>query len=159
MTLASNLLLPIRGAQLVFSLIVMGVTADTTAHYWDAPNEVISDTVLLIVSVWTLLVLSWLVITPIVFPKVANKWAILVLDILTMVLWIVTFPFLADFTAGLCQDSYSSREKKCKEFKVAVVFGALNSALFIATSIMAAVHCRRTRGGNNVLSQPAYAGA
>ncbi|OBT63216.1 hypothetical protein VE03_07775 [Pseudogymnoascus sp. 23342-1-I1] len=163
MSLATTLLLPVRGAQALFALIVMAMMADATANYWDPPNEVIEVPIVLIFSVWTLLVLIYFVIAPIAFPKAANKYAILVLEIVTMILWIASFASLGDFTSKYCHNP-RLREKKCNEFIVAVVFGAFNWALFVGTTIVAALHCWRTRGGNSEPShamkvQPAYAGA
>ena len=73
-----------------------------------------------------LLVLAYLVITPIVFPRAANKYAILVLELVTMILWIGSFASLGDFTRDLCDSSLSRREKKCNEFIATVVFGAFS---------------------------------
>lgn len=81
----------------------------------------------IIFSVWALLNLAYLVIAPIAFPKAANKWAILVIETLTMILWIASFASLAAFSSKYCRyDDPRMREKKCDEFMAAIVFGALS---------------------------------
>ena len=79
----------------------------------------------LIFSVWTLLALAYLIITPIIFPKAANKWAILVVESLTMILWIASFASLGSYTSKYCHNP-RLREKKCNEFIAAIVFGAFS---------------------------------
>ncbi|KFY81827.1 hypothetical protein V500_11048 [Pseudogymnoascus sp. VKM F-4518 (FW-2643)] len=157
MSLATTLLLPVRGAQALFALIVMALMADSVAHFWDPPSEVSEVYINLIFSVWALLNLAYLVIAPIAFPKAANKWAILVIETLTMILWIASFASLAAFSSQYCYyNDPRMREKKCDEFMAAVVFGALSWVLFVGTTILAALHCWRTRGGN---IEPTYIGA
>ncbi|OBT82534.1 hypothetical protein VE02_08625 [Pseudogymnoascus sp. 03VT05] len=165
MSLATTLLLPVRAAQGVFALIVMAMMADAFVHYWDPPNEVGEIFLVLFTSVWALLVVAYLVIAPIAFPKAAHKYAVLTLEIMTMILWIGSFAALGSFTSKYCYYSrHQQREKKCDEFIAAVVFGAFSWALFVGTTIMAALHCWRTRGGNSepphaMKPQQAYTGA
>lgn len=94
-------------------------------HYWDAPNEVGAVYLVLFTSVLALVVLAYLIIA-IVFPKVANKYAILVLELITMILWIGSFASIGYFTGDFCNNRLIRREKKCREFIVATVFGALS---------------------------------
>lgn len=79
----------------------------------------------LIFSVWTLLALIYIGIAPIAFPKAANKYAILVFDSITVILWIVSVASLGDFTRKYCTRS-TQQEKKCREFIATVILGSFN---------------------------------
>ncbi|KFY89925.1 hypothetical protein V498_06252 [Pseudogymnoascus sp. VKM F-4517 (FW-2822)] len=162
-TRGSTLLLAVRGAQAVFALIIMALMVDTTEHPWDAPTEVMYDIFVLAFSVWTLIALIYIGIAPFAFPKAANKYAILVFDSITVILWFFNVASLGDFTSKYCSRS-TQQEKKCHEFIATVILGSFNLALFAGTTIAGAFHCWRTRGGNSepphaMKAQPAYAGA
>ena len=98
--------------------------AIATVNYWDAPYEVTEVPVNLFTSVWTLVVLVYLIFAPIASSKIANKYAILVIEVLTMILWISSFASLGSFTSKYCY--FPLHEKKCNEFIATAVFGALN---------------------------------
>ncbi|KFY19178.1 hypothetical protein V493_08097 [Pseudogymnoascus sp. VKM F-4281 (FW-2241)] len=137
--------------------------ADATVNYWDPPNEVFEVPLVLFTSVLALFVVAYVVIAPIAFPIAAHKYAILAVEIITMILWIGSFASLGSFTNKYCRGIVSRREKKCNEFIAAVVFGAFSWILFVGTTIMAVLHCWRTRGDNGepphvMKVQPAHTG-
>ncbi|KFY52847.1 hypothetical protein V496_08133 [Pseudogymnoascus sp. VKM F-4515 (FW-2607)] len=148
MTLAETLLLPVRVIQAVLAVIILGLLADVTTNWYTA-SEV---NFLIFASVWTLLAVAYLVIAPLTFATAAHKYGILVAEALTMLFWFAGFIALADLLGAV--GCTSRRGKACGESIAATVFGAFEWLLFLGTTILAALHVWRTRGGS---SEPAHA--
>lgn len=105
--------LPIRIVQAVLSIIVLGLMAygmsTFLSHvfsfiitnifvaaadwsYWWSPDSV---NFLVFTSVWSLLALIYLIVTPTHFPRLAHKWIIVAVEALTMLFWFAGFIALA----------------------------------------------------------------
>ncbi|OBT67267.1 hypothetical protein VE03_02630 [Pseudogymnoascus sp. 23342-1-I1] len=148
MTLIETLLLPARAVQAVLAVIVLGLLADVTTN-WFTASEV---NFLIFNSIWTLLAVAYLVIAPLTFPVAAHKYGILVAESLTMLFWFAGFIALGDLLGAI--GCTSRMGKPCGEPIAATVFGAFEWLLFLGTTILAALHVWRTRGGS---SEPAHA--
>ncbi|KAF2202664.1 hypothetical protein GQ43DRAFT_439509 [Delitschia confertaspora ATCC 74209] len=131
-------ILPLRLVQAVFSVIVLGLTAYIVDVFWDSPNSV---NFMLFTSLWTLLVVAFLVIAPSRFPQFAHKYVILALESITMIFWFAAWIAVAalwgDWKCG-------SKGGWCGAGTAACVFSALLWLTFLATAVMAALHVRRT---------------
>lgn len=90
---------------------------NTRSLYLDSPSRV---NFLIFVSVWTLLALIYLALTPRFFPSLAHKFAILALDAVTMIFWFAGWVALAVFKDNLqlCWGGI------CHVMTAAIVFGA-----------------------------------
>ena len=86
--------------------------------YQDSPSRV---NFLVFVSLWTLLALIYLALTPRFFPSIAHKYAILGLDFVTMIFWFAGWIALAVYKENLllCGGNI------CHVMTAAIVFGAL----------------------------------
>ncbi|KFX97105.1 hypothetical protein O988_05033 [Pseudogymnoascus sp. VKM F-3808] len=148
MALMETILFPVRVVQALFAIIVLGLLADVTTNWYTA-SEV---NFLIFTSVWTLLAVAYLVIAPLTFATAAHKYGILVAEALTMLFWFAGFIALADLLGRVGCTSRAG--KACSESIAATVFAAFEWLLFAGTTILAALHVWRTRGGS---SEPAHA--
>ncbi|RAL64510.1 hypothetical protein DID88_001985 [Monilinia fructigena] len=124
--------LPLRIVQAVFAIIVLGLmsyAADAWSYWW-SPDSV---NFLVFASVWTLLALIYLIVSPTHFPNAAHKYGILFAEAVTMI-------FCGVFAkASIAGD----------------VFAAFLWLLFAATTMMAALHVSRSRGDRSGHHDPA----
>jgi len=144
--------LPLRIVQAVFAVIVLGLmayAADDWAYWW-SPDQV---NFLLFTSVWTLLALLYLVLAPTHYPVAAHKYGILFAEAVTMIFWFAGFVALAVLlnNVGCGHSTWGV----CKASVAGDVFGALLWLLFLATTIMAAMHVNRTKRSGNAHHDPA----
>ncbi|KAF2155880.1 hypothetical protein K461DRAFT_274920 [Myriangium duriaei CBS 260.36] len=144
-------MLPIRAVQFVFTIIVLGLTGHVVdlAYYW-SPSEV---NFLLFTSIWTMLVLIYLIVTELKFSQYAHKFAVFGLEFVTMIFWFAGFIALA----VLLSDSGCDRAHGngvCSELQAAAVFGAFNWVLFAITTTMATIHVLRTRNSGGSAPAP-----
>lgn len=92
--------------------------ADWWSKYWHAysPSEI---NFLIFASVWSLLALVYLILSPWKFPTAAHKFGILAAEALTMLFWFAGFIALAVFlTDRVCVG------RVCDSAKAATVFAA-----------------------------------
>lgn len=89
--MAFNFLFPLRVLQAIFSFLVMALTAAVVNR---GKHSTLSF--VLFTSVWSLLVLIYLVLAPTRFPDAAHKFAILGVEFVTMVFWFGGFIAFAD---------------------------------------------------------------
>ena len=85
--------------------------------------------------------LAYLTLTPMFMARLSHRVAIVAVEALTMLLWFIGFVALAVYVGNLaiCVGHV------CRALKAAVVFGAFEWALFLATTILAALEMRGTR--------------
>ncbi|KAL6165531.1 hypothetical protein ACJQWK_08755 [Exserohilum turcicum] len=127
----------LRGVQILFSIIVLGLTAYLVDAYvsW-VPGSV---AFMLFSSIWTLLAVAYLVLAPARFPAAAHKYAIAGVEFVTMIFWFAAFVAVA----SLWGDSWWVGHGTFWSCGVAaIVFGAFLWATFVATTILAALHIR-----------------
>ncbi|KAK2623540.1 hypothetical protein QTJ16_007094 [Diplocarpon rosae] len=136
----SILLLPIRAAQAVFALIVLGTLAYVNnVPFASSPSWI---NFLLFCAVWTLLALVYLLLAPIWFPALAHKLAILGVDALTMIFWFAGFVATAVKLDNTDCGSYGP----CKATVAGDVFGAFEWVLFAITTALALLEGRSAFG-------------
>lgn len=136
--------LPLRAVQAVLSIIILGLSA-YVIDTWNGPfNEgwtPSSVNFMLFTSIWTLLAVAYLVITPTRFPSLAHKWAIFAVEAITMIFWFAAWVAVAALWGDI---GCGSRGGACGAGTAAIVFGAIEWLAFVATTIMAALHIRNT---------------
>ncbi|KAF1839324.1 hypothetical protein BDW02DRAFT_148118 [Decorospora gaudefroyi] len=127
------MVLSLRGVQVVFSIIVLGLTAFIVSEYvnW-SPASV---DFMLFTSIWTLLVLIYLTLAPSRFPRAAHKFAIMGVEALTMLFWFAAFVAVATYWAD---QWWAGRGTFYNCGITAIVFSALTWVTFVATLGLAA---------------------
>ncbi|KIW04056.1 uncharacterized protein PV09_04874 [Verruconis gallopava] len=143
--MAFNYTLPLRVAQGVLTIIILGLTAYDVSIW--SPSE---TNFLLFCSIWTILALAYLIVTPGRFPTAAHKYGILGAELVTMIFWFAGF--IAE--ASLLGDTECHKGTLCRTMQAATVFGAFEWLLFAATSLMAGLHCWRTRNTHDDRADP-----
>jgi len=135
--------MPLRGMQATISIIILGFTsyvANWWSKYWRdmSPAEI---NFLLFSAVWTLLSLTYVVVATMPrfqYSRLANSYAILAVDALTMTFWFAGFVALAVFLSAIvCFGNV------CNVAKAGVAFAALQWLLFAATTGFAALQAFR----------------
>jgi len=141
-------LFPVRIVQGIFAIIVLGTLA-FTANAWDGDYFVYSTpseiSFLLFCSVWTLLALAYLILSPMFFPVAAHRFAVLAVEAVTMIFWFAGFIALAVPLGG---DNYAQRYTSFRTAAAGDAFSAFEWVLFVFTTVVAALAAaegRRTR--------------
>lgn len=143
-----DLTLPLRIAQLIFNIIVLGCAA-RVAHVYndsiflDSPSQV---NFLIFVSIWTFLALAYLTLTPSFMPRLAHGFVLLAVDAITMIFWFAGFIALAVWISNHIAGGNST-------IKAACVFAAFEWLLWAITTVLLAL--KVFRGGANATKQPA----
>ncbi|KAF1809377.1 hypothetical protein P152DRAFT_461564 [Eremomyces bilateralis CBS 781.70] len=148
--MAVDFILPLRAAQGVLALLLLGLTAYAASDWADgvwSPSDLNFN---VFASVWTLLVLAYLVVAPLRFPKFAHKFGILAADAITMIFWFAGFIALAVMVNNWGCKHYGP----CRAAIAASVFGAIEWLLFVASTVMAALHVMRTRHSHSGTHDP-----
>ncbi|MCJ1285329.1 hypothetical protein MMC26_004669 [Xylographa opegraphella] len=138
-----NYMFPLRAAQFIFAVIMLGLTG-YVAHWYIVRDGISSPSqinFLIFASLWTLFTVPYLTIAPVYFPKLTHKYATLATDALTMLFWFAGFVALAVFLSALslCLGSV------CGSAKAAAAFGAFIWIISSVTTGLAAMHVWRTR--------------
>ncbi|ORY16880.1 membrane-associating domain-domain-containing protein [Clohesyomyces aquaticus] len=145
--MAFAFILPLRAVQAVLAIIVLGLTA-YVVDAWNGPYNwgwsPSSVNFLLFCSIWTLLAVAYLIVTPSRFPQFAHKFAILAVEAVTMIFWFAGWVAVAALWGDI---GCGSRRGVCGAGTAAIVFGAIEWLTFVATTVMAAMHVKNTRNG------------
>lgn len=89
-----NFILPLRIAQALFALFVLGL-----AGYCVDALEIYPEAGFLVfTSVWTFIVLAYLLVTPMYYPQLHNRWFVVGSEAVTMIFWFAGFIAIADST-------------------------------------------------------------
>jgi len=148
---APAVVLGLRGVQVLFSIIVLGLSAYLVDSYWWSPHSV---DFMLFTSIWTLLAVAYLTLAPTRFPKAAHKFAIAAVEFLTMLFWFAAFVAVAvrwgDATWGVA----GRRGTFYSCGVAAIVFSAFLWLTFVVTTALAALHIR---GSSTSATAPAPA--
>jgi len=147
--MAINWVLPVRVAQLVFAIIVLGLTAyvanDYNGGYYARGNASPSQVNFMIFcAVWSILAVAFLILSPRYDTQarhVGHKFAILAVDAVTAIFWFAGFIALAVFIGVPdCGNNHI-----CGSLQASVAFGAFLWVLFSATAVLDTLHVFRTR--------------
>ncbi|KAI1407177.1 membrane-associating domain-containing protein [Hypoxylon sp. FL1857] len=149
----------------IFSIIELGLTAYLASRYdgWygyyadGSPSRV---NFMVFNSVWSLLVLIYVGVTPLYLTSVFHKLAALALNAITTIFWFAGAIALAVFVGG----PYDCRSNSfCSSAEAAVAFGFFLWALFTFLTVLDALESLRSRGhnvGTTAAAKPnAYPGA
>lgn len=149
-----HIILPIRGVQALFALIILGLTAylasvsngyDFFGDYYHISFGQVNF--MIFNSILTLLGLAYLVFCPKFAPKFAHKFALLAVDAVLTLFWFSGFIALAVILILFFGKAYGAGA-------AASAFGAFQWLLFVATTIMNALNVFRYNSskneGNNV---------
>ncbi|OTB04346.1 hypothetical protein M426DRAFT_11721 [Hypoxylon sp. CI-4A] len=128
------ILMGIRAAQLLFAIIVMGLTA-YVAHWYNVDTLTSSPSQinwLLAVSVFTILSIIYLEVTPRFAPKFSHQLVALGLETGNALFYFAGFIALAMFMSRLlfCRGSV------CGAARASIAFGAIEFILWVASSIL-----------------------
>ncbi|KAK6201856.1 hypothetical protein LQW54_009266 [Pestalotiopsis sp. IQ-011] len=152
----------IHAVAAVFAIIELGLTAYVaSALHWgwwsSSPSQV---NFMVFNSVWSLLVLAYVGITPIYMTSVFHKLAALVLNVITTIFWFAGSIALAVSIGGPWR---CGGDTFCGSVEAAIAFGFFLWVLFMVLTIVDALEALRSRGHNapaDGVSKPnAYAGA
>ncbi|KAI4759629.1 hypothetical protein E4T52_06589 [Aureobasidium sp. EXF-3400] len=139
-----NFILPIRIAQVLIALIVLGTSAYVTSSFHNGSPSSINF--LVFSSVWTLLALIYLSLTSWKLERFAHPWIICGVESLTMLFWFAGF-----IAAAVC---LSDLITSCSSAKAATVFAAFEWVLFAVTTALAVMAVlgrgRPTKGPNTM---------
>merc|ERR1712029_1165356 len=155
---APAIVLGIRGAQALFAIIVLGLTAYLVDQYTNpwASWSPHSLNFMLFTSIWTLLAVAYLTLAPTRFPRAAHKFAIAAVEFLTMLFWFASFIAVA----VLWRDIYwgwTGHGTVHNTGIAAIVFAAFLWLLFLATTALSALHIRNS-SRNDAAPPPDMAG-
>ncbi|KAG9627115.1 hypothetical protein KCU98_g7785, partial [Aureobasidium melanogenum] len=144
-----NFILPIRIAQVIIALIVLGTSAYVTSNFHNGSPSSINF--LVFSSVWTLLALIYLSLTSWKLERFAHPWIICGVESLTMLFWFAGFIAAAVFLSDLI----TCAGKACSSAKAATVFAAFEWVLFAVTTALAVMAVlgrgRPTKAGPNTM--------
>jgi len=144
--MAFAFMLPLRAAQGFIALLVLCLSAFVvhdwapTSYYTWSPAEA---QFMLFTSIWTVLILVYLVLAPLHFPTAAHKFAILAAEAVTNIFWFAAWVAMASLLGSIFTHGWAA-------YRVAVaatVFAAIEWILFMITTVMASAHVYHTRGG------------
>ncbi|KAG9970888.1 hypothetical protein KCU78_g23703, partial [Aureobasidium melanogenum] len=143
-----NFILPIRIAQVLIALIVLGTSAYVTSSFHNGSPSSINF--LVFSSVWTLLALIYLSLTSWKLERFAHPWIICGVESLTMIFWFAGFIAAAVYLSDLI----TCAGKACSSAKAATVFAAFEWVLFAVTTALAVMAVlgrgRPTKGPNTM---------
>ncbi|RMZ70758.1 MARVEL-like domain [Pyrenophora seminiperda CCB06] len=149
---APALVLGLRGVQVLFSIIVLGLSAYLVDAYvgWTPASVAF----MLFTSIWTLLAVAYLILAPMRFPAAAHKFAIAAVEFVTMVFWFAAFVAVAARWSGYW---WVGRHSTFHNAGVAaIVFGAFTWLTFVITTVLSALHIR-SAPRNDTTAQPSMA--
>ncbi|KAI0538725.1 membrane-associating domain-containing protein [Xylaria digitata] len=147
--LNNNLLTYEPGASLFNSIFGFGGYSPSTINF------------MIFNSVWSILVLVYIGLTPLYMTSVFHRLAALVLNVLTAIFWFAGAIALAVGFGGPYTCSRTSAPTACSTGEAAIAFGFFLWALFTFLAVIDAIESLRRRGHNVDTSKPtnAYPGA
>lgn len=135
--MAFGLLLPLRIAQFVFAIIVIGLSA-YVAHWYDADTLTASPSqinFLIFVPLFTIVSIAYLEVTPRFAAQVSHPYAHLAFEVLNLLFYFAGFIALAAFLGKLlfCRGSV------CAAARADAVFAAFSWLLWTGTTTILAL--------------------
>jgi hypothetical protein len=126
-------------------------TPPTVVDLYNGPYSGLSPhsvNFMLFTSIWTLLAVAYLVLTPTRFPKLAHKYAIGAVEFLTMLFWFAAFVAVASRWGRSYWYGYYGTNRFYEVGVAAIVFSALLWLTFVATTVLAALHIKKSSRGD-----------
>jgi uncharacterized BrkB/YihY/UPF0761 family membrane protein len=131
-----------------------GIVSDTNGYWSNSPS---SYAFLLFCTIWSILVLLYLALTPRFAPRLYHGMVALGLLLVTTIFWFAGSIAIAVFVSDHCRHG-----SHCQTAQAATAFGFFIWAIFTGLTVMEGLAFNRTRGGAtaDVRSKPAaYPGA
>ncbi|KAJ4318404.1 hypothetical protein N0V94_004450 [Neodidymelliopsis sp. IMI 364377] len=146
--LSPAIVLGLRGVQVLFAIIVLGLTAYIVDQYTNpwASWSPHSLNFMLFTSVWTLLAVAYLTVAPTRFPRAAHKFAIAAVEFLTMLFNFAAFVAVAVLWRDIYWGHGHGTFHNCGV--AAIVFSAFLWLTFLVTTVISALHIRNSSRGN-----------
>lgn len=146
-------LLLIRGIQLVFAIVILGLSAYAGSGYL---IFYAGYGIGIFSFVWTLLFIGYIEGSMFFIPSLYNKYIHLALECLSVIFWLSTFGALANVATGwnyvysysyyyIKRSVVSDYNSYANTTKAAAVFGAFEWALFVGSLISYAIFLHRHR--------------
>ncbi|KAE8375892.1 membrane-associating domain-containing protein [Aspergillus bertholletiae] len=136
----------VRVVQVVFAIIILGLTAYIVSVY---NNDTVNF--MLFNSIWTAFVATpYLALAPVHFPQIAHRFVIPAVEAITMIFWFAGFIALGVLLPAPMFCHWSA----CNCAQAATVFGAFEWALFATTTVVAVLGALRTRSSTGTKPAP-----
>ncbi|KAJ5577752.1 uncharacterized protein N7459_006716 [Penicillium hispanicum] len=135
---------PVRVVQVIFGLIVVGLTAYVVSvlHDWWSFSSTVAF--LLFLGCWTAFVATpYLAAAPIWAPRLAHHFVIPAAEVVTMIFWFAGFIAIGAELPSPAGCVWST----CRALQATTVFGAFEWVLFMVTTFFAIVDLMHHRGG------------
>ncbi|KAK8130170.1 hypothetical protein PG999_002550 [Apiospora kogelbergensis] len=129
----SMIVLGLRAAQLVFAIIIMGLSA-YVANWYNVDTLTTSPSQinwLLFVSIYTIISVAYLELAPRFMPKIVHPYATIALELTNVLFYFAGFIALSVFISKLL----FCRGTVCGAARADVAFGAFEFALWGATAV------------------------
>ncbi|KAK4124259.1 hypothetical protein N657DRAFT_617291 [Parathielavia appendiculata] len=138
----------------VFAVIELGLTSYLVSPWrWGTPSIL---GFMLFNSLWSLLVLAYLFLTPLYFSRLYHSLAALVIEWITVIFWFAGSITLASYGAT----SSCAGNNYCGSWQAAIAFGFFLWALFTFFAVVHTMAFLRGNKGHTATGQPTpYAGA
>ncbi|KAF2257819.1 hypothetical protein CC78DRAFT_549618 [Lojkania enalia] len=141
--------LPIRIAQAVLSIIILGLTAYIIDTFSTPFGSFSPDSVdfMLFTSLWTLLAVGYLVFVAMMpdrIPVIAHKYAVAAVEAVTMIFWFAAWVAVAAKWGDINWPDGYEHPAWWSSGVAAIVFGCIVWLTFVATTVMSALHIRNS---------------
>ncbi|KAK2766191.1 hypothetical protein FQN54_007707 [Arachnomyces sp. PD_36] len=143
------ILLPLRGVQAVFAVIVFALCAYVSTWFSNEIGASPSDVNFLIFAgVFTIVItLPFIILAPRFLPALANKFTLLGLEAVTMLFWFAGFIALAAGLGYVANIDWCGDDGKnaCGAVKAGAAFGAFEWLAFAVTTAITALGAFRSK--------------
>ncbi|KAJ4291469.1 hypothetical protein N0V88_006065 [Collariella sp. IMI 366227] len=129
----------VQAVAAVFAIIELGLTAYLVSPWWDTPSTM---SFMLFNSIWSLLVLAYLFLTPLYFARFFHAMAALVVEWVTMIFWFAGSIALAVHWGS----PHCGGNTYCGSTEAAIAFGFFLWALFAFMVVVDTMATLRARG-------------
>ncbi|CAL5872255.1 uncharacterized protein PFLUO_LOCUS6516 [Penicillium psychrofluorescens] len=146
---------PVRLVQALFALIEIGLTGYVVGSLQDSWTYSGAVDFMLFLGCWTaFLAVPYLACAPLWFPRLAHRFVIPAVEVVTMIFWFAAFIAIG----ALLPPAPGCYWSACHALQAATVFGAFEWALFVATTVFAIRELMQSRSGNSVKPANPHAG-
>ena len=141
------LIYPLRGVQLVFNMIALGLIVHLFEFVISSGGIMLSYlSFYLFVGIWTFLALAFVIELPRLLPHAAHSNILLIFEVLTTIFWLAACVALAVWISFVPKRFC---RVNCRLLQAAVGVGALESLLWIMTTVFTICLRRRRRSRNS----------
>lgn len=131
-------------AAIIFAIVELGLTGYLVSVYDSSYDRDASPSILnfmLFNSVWSILVLAYIGLTPLYYTRIFHRLASLALEWITMIFWFAGSIALAVYVGG----PYHCTNSFCNSIEAAIAFGFFLWALFCVLVVVDTIESLRSR--------------